>query len=177
MERVDPDDEVGALLDPESVHHRVTCRQPGQRSRWWAQAERLVDDLHGERERQYVVNRQCPVAEHADLIGNPVLQLGVVAQRPQRVGQRGRRGVVTGDEEHLEVADHLVAGQRPAGVGIPRGKQDPNQLAIAVRVRLTAGDRLLDSLHGCRPGLHGTGAARAWAATAARTGRIPLLVM
>ena len=32
-------------------------------------------------------------------------EVGVVAQRPQRVRERRRRGVVTGDEEHREVED------------------------------------------------------------------------
>ena len=67
-----------------------------------------------------------------------------MAQRPQRVGERRRRGVVTGDEEHREVADHLVVTQRSAGVRIPRRQQQPHQLAVASGVRLAAGDHLLD---------------------------------
>ena len=58
VERVDPDDQVGSPFDPESVHHRVAGREPGERGRWWAQPERFVDDLRGELERWHVVDGQ-----------------------------------------------------------------------------------------------------------------------
>ena len=115
-----------------------------------------MDDLHGERERGDVIDGQLPVAEVAHLLGNPVLEIALVAQCPQRVGER-RRGCVASDEEHREVADPLVVGQRPAGVGVPRRQQQPHQFAVQGWIGPVAGDRLLD--HGVNLGQRSTESA------------------
>jgi len=64
---------------------------------------------HGVPEPGHVVGGQRPVTECADLIEHALLDLGVASKRPQGIRERGRRGVVAGeDEQHQLVADVVV---------------------------------------------------------------------
>ena len=61
-----------------------------------AQPQGLVQHLNGVSQAGHVVGGEFAIADGGDLGGDPVLQVGVASQRPQRVGQGGCGGVVAG---------------------------------------------------------------------------------
>ena len=61
----------------------------------------------------HVLGGQFPVADRGGLRGDPVLHVGMMPERPQRVGECGRGRVVAGQHEDQQVVADVVVGDRP----------------------------------------------------------------
>ena len=70
--------------------------------------------------------------------------IGMVPQRPQRVGQRRCGRVVAGQYEDQQVVGDVAVGQRPAGVWVGGRDQRLDQRCIAGRIRAAR----LQDVHG-----------------------------
>lgn len=70
-----------------------------------------------------VLRSQSAIAQCGDFRGNPVLQIGMAAQCPQRVRQGGRRRVMAGQQEDEQFIVNLGVGQWLSGRRVGRGDQ------------------------------------------------------
>jgi hypothetical protein len=68
------------------------------------------------------------------------LHVGVPAEQVQGVGQRGRGGLVSGQQEDEHLLADLGVGQR--AFPVPRVEQQPQQVVAPVAVGSAAGDDL-----------------------------------
>ena len=93
-----------------------------------------MQHLNGVTEPGDVVGGQWPVAYRSDLGGDPVLQLGMAAQRPQRVRQGGRRRVISGAQEHHQFVANILIGQRLSRLRVSDVDQRANKRCVASRV-------------------------------------------
>ena len=105
LDRHSPDYEHGAFGHQVAPHFHVTIRHACSGWRRRTQPKRLPDHLDGIAQLRNVVWRQRPIRQGCHLLRDALLVFGVVAQRPQRIGQRRRRGVMASEQED----DQLVA--------------------------------------------------------------------
>jgi hypothetical protein len=108
MECVDADHQHGAGLDAVAIDRDVPHGHPGRRRAWRAQPQRLVQHLNRVFQGGHVFGCQFAIADPEHLGADFVLHVGVMAEWPQGVGQRGGRRVVTGKHEHGELITDLV---------------------------------------------------------------------
>ena len=134
MHGADPDHQLGAGLHPVTGDVDVSRRGPGDHRRGRAQPQRLVQHRDGVAQLRYVRRGESALTETGGLCTHAVLDLAVVTQRPHRVRQRGRRGVVAGEHEDDQFAADLDVGQLPAGLRIPGCDEGLHQRSVAVRI-------------------------------------------
>ncbi len=85
---------------------------------------------------------QRAVAQRSDFVVHAGLQLGVAAQRPQRVTQRRRCGVVPGEHEKHQLIADFVVGQLPAGVRVTRLDERAHQRRVPIGIGAHGGEDL-----------------------------------
>jgi hypothetical protein len=88
-----------------------------------AQPQPLVQHLDHVPEPWNVLRCERAIAQCGDFRGDPVLQIEMVTQGPQRVGQGGRRRVMAGQQENKQLITNLGVGQRLSRRRIGRGDQ------------------------------------------------------
>jgi hypothetical protein len=118
-----------------SVDRDIASRQPRDTRRGRAQPQRFVQHLHGVPEGGHVVGRQLSIADGRRLGGHPILDVGVVAQDPQRVRERRRGGVMAGEHEDQQVIGDVVVRDRLPGLRIGRREQGLHQRRVPSGVR------------------------------------------
>ena len=134
MHGADTDDQLRAGLDAVPVDVDVGRRGPGDHRRRRTQPQRLVQHRDGVAQLRYVRRGESALTETGDFCTHAVLDLVVVTQRPHRVRQGGRCGVVPSDHENDKFAADLGIRQLPAGLGIPGCDEGLHQRSIAVRI-------------------------------------------
>lgn len=137
VQPIGPHRHQGPGFDAVAVDHDVAGRQSGYTRGGRTQPQRLVQHLHGVTEASHILGSQLPIADGGDFRGNASLDVGMVSEHPQRVRQRGRGGVMSGEHEDQQVVRDVVIGDRQPGLRVPRRHQRPHERGVARRVGVT----------------------------------------
>jgi hypothetical protein len=145
MQGIDPHRHETARLDSVAVDLDVAQRQPTDSRGGRAQPQRLVQHLNGVPEPRHILGCQPTVADRGGLGGDAALYVGMVPQRPQRVGERRCGRVVAGQDEDQQVVGDVVVGERLPGLGVGGRDQRVNERCItrwigAARLQDVVGD-------------------------------------
>ena len=139
---------------PVTAHFDVPARHARSGGRRRAQPKRLPQHLDGVAQPWNIVDRQWAIRKFGDFCGDPVLVLGMAAERPHRVRESCGDCVMASEQEDDQLFTDLLIGQRLSGDRVPRGDQGMDERRDPGGVG-TAGEQnlLRQTMHfgTCRP--------------------------